>query len=362
MKIFLSAGHGASDPGAIGNGYKEADLTRKITLAQEKALKAKGHDVVVRNVNTNEFDEALNLNFKGYDLVISNHINSASNEQATGVETYYSTSYPANSQTIAKGVNDALASAYYIANRSVKSEDWRIIYLAGKQGVDALLIEHGFIVNADDMHAVLNNIDKAAEALASAISSDSIPSEPSFQLPEQPQVSEPTPQPTGVDTITLPKENAAWRIYNENGPYTTNHAIGALNPQKFGGLTYDVVRWVAKGEVAIINSADFGRVGIYVAKSTGAIIKYAIAEQAPQQKKTYIKLGAENETWRVYNVNGPYTSGKEVGKLAPAQFGGLEYEVVRWIKTNEIAVINTQSFGQVAIYVASVTGAKIVTK
>ena len=82
----------------------------------------------------------------------------------------------------------------------------------------------------------------------------------------------------------------------------------------------------------------------------------------PTQKDTYIQLGAHEASWRVYNVAGPYTVGHEVAKLAPSKFGGLEYKVIRWIKTNEIAVIQTENFGQVAIYVASVTGAKIVTK
>ncbi|MBO7320108.1 MAG: N-acetylmuramoyl-L-alanine amidase, partial [Clostridia bacterium] len=30
MKILLMAGHGDGDPGAIGNGYKEAEVVREI--------------------------------------------------------------------------------------------------------------------------------------------------------------------------------------------------------------------------------------------------------------------------------------------------------------------------------------------
>ena len=30
MKILLISGHGAGDVGAVGNGYREADLTREV--------------------------------------------------------------------------------------------------------------------------------------------------------------------------------------------------------------------------------------------------------------------------------------------------------------------------------------------
>ena len=82
----------------------------------------------------------------------------------------------------------------------------------------------------------------------------------------------------------------------------------------------------------------------------------------PTQKSTYIQLAAHESSWRIYNVNGPYTVGHEVGKLAPSKFGGLEYKVNRWISENRIAEITTQQFGKVAIYVGIETGAKIVTK
>ena len=47
---------------------------------------------------------------------------------------------------------------------------------------------------------------------------------------------------------------------------------GKLLPSKFGGLTYDILGWT-QPDVAIIQTRDFGKVQIYVAKSTGAVIK-----------------------------------------------------------------------------------------
>lgn len=367
--IGIIFGHGDNDPGACSEFGKEAEFVRELQpfiLAQ--LAKYRDIETTVLDTNRNWFKYLANnsYNFKGFDYILELHANSGvhdpnGNGATTGTEIWVTN---ANQAAKAKLIVDAVASAGF-KNRSVKTESFRVIRIINNQGVDASLLEVFFVGDKDDVAVFNANKQRIgagiADALAKAVgvASNAAPSTP---MPEQPKPSVPAPQPAGADTITLPKENASWRIYNENGPYTTSKAIGALNPQKFGGLTYDVVRWVTKGEVAIIDTADFGRVGIYVHPSTGAIIKYASTEQAPQQKKTYIQLGAENATWRVYNVNGPYTSGKEVGKLAPAQFGGLEYEVIRWIKTNEIAVINTQSFGQVAIYVAKETEAKIVTK
>jgi len=38
-KVFLDPGHGGSDPGAVGNGLREKDLTLAIAKATEKYLK-----------------------------------------------------------------------------------------------------------------------------------------------------------------------------------------------------------------------------------------------------------------------------------------------------------------------------------
>ena len=45
--IFLSAGHGGNDVGAVGNGYKEADLTIELRDLTLKYLKQLGAKVVI---------------------------------------------------------------------------------------------------------------------------------------------------------------------------------------------------------------------------------------------------------------------------------------------------------------------------
>ena len=76
----------------------------------------------------------------------------------------------------------------------------------------------------------------------------------------------------GGGLVTLPASAGRWYVYPENGPYTIGNQVGALNPSLFGGLTYQILGWKAGNTVAVIQTRDFGRVGIYVANGTGAVI------------------------------------------------------------------------------------------
>lgn len=63
----------------------------------------------------------------------------------------------------------------------------------------------------------------------------------------------------------------------------------------------------------------------------------------------YLNLKPHMQSWRVYAVDGPYTTNYAVGALAPAQFGGLSYEILEK-KATDVYKIKTSSFGVVAIY------------
>ena len=78
----------------------------------------------------------------------------------------------------------------------------------------------------------------------------------------------------------------------------------------------------------------------------------------PVTNKKRVYLPKSAKTWRVYRTSGPYTTGKEVGFLAPAQYGGLDYEIIKTLAT-DVYQIKTSTFGNVAIYAAKSTGATI---
>lgn len=91
-RVVVDAGHGGSDPGAIGWGrLREKDVTLRLARALRRELEAAGFEVVL----TRESDGTLSLlertalaeGARG-DLFVSLHANAAANRAAEGVEVY----------------------------------------------------------------------------------------------------------------------------------------------------------------------------------------------------------------------------------------------------------------------------------
>ena len=78
MKVFISAGHGGSDPGAVANGVKEKDLNLSIALACRDVLKGHGVEVKMsreKDENDPVGDEVKECNAYTPDLAVSIHNN-----------------------------------------------------------------------------------------------------------------------------------------------------------------------------------------------------------------------------------------------------------------------------------------------
>lgn len=161
--------------------------------------------------------------------------------------------------------------------------------------------------------------------------------------------------------LNLHPHMASWSVYNVNGPYTKDKAVGQLAPQRFGGLSYRVLG-NPTNNIYIIETESFGRVAIYAPQdadsSTTSTPQYREGNFAgttttnasgKKENVNYLNLHPHMTSWSVYNVGGPYTKDKAVGQLAPKQFGGLSY-VILGNPTNNIYIIETESFGRVAIY------------
>jgi N-acetylmuramoyl-L-alanine amidase len=91
--VVVDAGHGGSDPGAIGaGGLREKDVTLAVALELERRLVARGFRVVM----TRRGDATVSLEERtalaegvGGDVFVSIHVNAAPRRQANGIETYY---------------------------------------------------------------------------------------------------------------------------------------------------------------------------------------------------------------------------------------------------------------------------------
>jgi N-acetylmuramoyl-L-alanine amidase len=92
VKIYLDAGHGGKDPGAIGNGLQEKNVVLDISKRIEQKLQAYKN---VEIMQTRTDDTFLSLdqrtdkaNTWGADCFLSIHLNSATSNLARGFETY----------------------------------------------------------------------------------------------------------------------------------------------------------------------------------------------------------------------------------------------------------------------------------
>ena len=168
MKILLIAGHGQGDPGAVGNGYKEADLTREV-VSLLKAQLDNYADVTIADTAKNWLNNA--MNFSPYDYVLEIHFNAGvsdkkGNNGTTGTEIYITTSektYGVETK-IVEGI-----SGVGFKNRGVKRKNWAVISRAKKQGVSAALLEVCFIDDADDMWLYQKKKIEVIKAIANGI-------------------------------------------------------------------------------------------------------------------------------------------------------------------------------------------------
>lgn len=174
MNILLIAGHGAGDPGAVGNGYKEADLTREVAALVKSALaKYATTDIADTKKNWYEqiFKKGQSFNFRPYNYVLEIHFNagasdSSGNGKTTGTEIFVTTSE--KGVTVEEGIVAGISSLGF-RNRGVKYKNWGLIDHIKRQGVSAALLEVCFIDDKDDMKIYAEKKKEIAEAIAWSI-------------------------------------------------------------------------------------------------------------------------------------------------------------------------------------------------
>ena len=88
-RVFLSAGHGGSDPGAVAGGLAEKNINLQTLLACKAELELHGVEVIASRL-TDEYDpvgqEVKEANASGANLAVSFHANAGSGD---GFEAFY---------------------------------------------------------------------------------------------------------------------------------------------------------------------------------------------------------------------------------------------------------------------------------
>lgn len=234
------AGHGGIDPGAVGNGYKEADVARLYNnkiLQLTGAINATDDSAVSVNDNLTKIVNKVNAASGNNDWNISIHLNAAT-PAATGVEVF-AFSQDAAGMAKATEVSAKLAAVYGIPNRGAKAGDGLFVIKNTKGHM--LLIELGFISNANDLNQILSKIDAACNAIVTSFG---------YKGGNAPVSEKPKPPVQSAPPVT-----SGWaREYNENGTMfaternwvkdSPTKAAAIVEWQEIGqGIKYHKVLW-----------------------------------------------------------------------------------------------------------------------
>ena len=149
-KIFIDAGHGGNEPGAVNGGRLEKNDTLNFSLALGKRLQDHGFEVKQSrtadvSVTLNERTKAANA-WKA-DLLISVHRNSFSKATANGMETWVYTNVNQTTKNFANHIHNEIIGVYAQSNRGVKQGN---LHMCRESAMPAVLLELGFISNALD--------------------------------------------------------------------------------------------------------------------------------------------------------------------------------------------------------------------
>lgn len=167
--VTITAGHSNKDPGAVANGFLEAELCAKFRNAVAKYLRDDG--LLVRTdgvgIENQPLSQALKL-ISGSSTAIEFHMNAAASKQANGIETIALPKDKVLAQKLSKAVADAFGSRLRGQNGWIdqsQSARGRLGFVNG----GGLIVELGFISNERELQAFNQKYWLAAKAVAQVI-------------------------------------------------------------------------------------------------------------------------------------------------------------------------------------------------
>ena len=160
--IYLDAGHGGKDPGAIYDNVYEKDINldivKKLQFELEKlgavVLLTRDDDYDLASIDAKKRKQsdlskrADLINESKCDMYISVHLNAYSSTKWSGLQIFYDDINP-NNKVLAEVMNETLKSNLKNV-REIKRENGYFMY--HKINVTGILIESGFITNSNDRY------------------------------------------------------------------------------------------------------------------------------------------------------------------------------------------------------------------
>lgn len=175
-RVIVDAGHGGEDPGALGSGLKEKDLTLQAAQYMYKRLQELGIPAVLTRDSDISLpkNERINkvLSLYGKDpnvILVSNHINAGGGE---GAEIVYGLR---NSSKLAGMALDNIGNAGQLKRKVYQrrlpenpNKDYYYI-IRETDPLESILVEYGFIDNSRDASKLRNNLNDYVEGVVKAI-------------------------------------------------------------------------------------------------------------------------------------------------------------------------------------------------
>lgn len=166
LKITMTAGHGGTDPGAVGNGYEEHAVAWAVVkdIKQYIIDNYVNPDVTVYE-EKNSKGQFLSTYGTGKGIYLSFHLNASTDKNANGTEILKGK----YGKTYIDQVSEILGK--YFKQRGIKDTDTDKFYMLREVEFDGI-VEICFISSSNDMEKFFANRDKIIKDLADAIASE----------------------------------------------------------------------------------------------------------------------------------------------------------------------------------------------
>ncbi len=179
--FYLDAGHGGRDSGAISSSFLEKDMNLLLVKKLESTLISKGavvyltrdgdYDLANSTINRKRndlYNRVKLINNSNCDMYVSMHLNSSTSSKWNGIQIFYSNVVKEN-QVLAETITSTMSENMKNIRDAKKENGY---YMYSKIKVPGVLIEAGFISNANDNYKIrqpeyqdtlINNIVKGIE-------------------------------------------------------------------------------------------------------------------------------------------------------------------------------------------------------